>query len=91
MELITVSLGEVLHNQLFRYKGTWYYWFHVVTEKHIVMAVPENGGEVVVLPINTLVLVNANSPVGKIHGSNSSSILSKFLKSKESKGETLNE
>ncbi len=85
MELIKVSLGDVLHNQLFQYRGKWYYWFHVVTEKHIVMAVPENGGEVVIIPINTLVMVNANSPVAKIHGQHGSSVLSKFLKSKESK------
>ena len=85
MELIKVSLGDVLHNQLFKYKGVWYYWFHVVTDKHIVMAVPEHGGEVVIIPINTLVLVNANSPVAKIHGQNSSYLTRRFLKSKESK------
>lgn len=83
MELTKVSLRYVLHNQLFKYKGVWYYWFHVVTDKHIVMAVPEHGGEVVILPIDTTVFVTANSPVAKIHGQNSSYLLHRFLKSKE--------
>lgn len=53
----TVLLADVLNNEKFMYHGHWHYWFHVITEKHIVMAVPIEGGSVTLLHIDTVVEV----------------------------------
>lgn len=41
-----VRLAEVLSTEKFNHRDTWYYFFHVVSGKGIVFAVPENGGQV---------------------------------------------
>lgn len=50
-----VLLADVLSNEKFMYRGKWHYFFHVVPNKGIVMAVPIEGGSVTLLNINTLV------------------------------------